>query len=645
MSAKILVVDDETDVELLIRQIFRKKIRQQEFEFVFASNGVEALETVRNDPGIDLVLTDINMPEMDGLTFIAQLRDLNLMLKPVIITAYGDMDNVRRAMNRGAFDFLTKPLDVHELEFTIDKSLQHVRQSRDNLRLQDEKEAAKEESKAKSVFLASMSHEIRTPLNAIVGMTDLLNETDLDESQSRYVSILDSASEALLALINDILDLSKIEAGRLELENFQFNLIDMLEKVIDMMSIRCSEKGLVLTLAVDSAVPRIVIGDPTRIRQVLINLVGNAVKFTDAGEIRLEVAPITREADAILLHFAVVDTGIGIPEDRCKHIFESFSQVDSSVSRKYGGTGLGLSICERLIFMMAGRIWVDSTIGAGSSFQFEISLEIPETPDPELLVPTTRDPDAARLLDSRVTCIPRLRILLVDDSEHNRIVIQHYLKTSKHEIVPVENGELALTAIKESTFDLVFMDMQMPVMDGYTATAEIRKWEIENGLAPKPIIGLTAVALRDEVRATLDAGCTETLTKPVRKAQIVDIISKYAGRASNKAAPDAEEMADPGSGPHTVRVSSELEDIVGPYLSDMNEEVEVYRKALAQKDYETIRIHGHRMRGSGGAYGFEQLTDLGRRIEAGAVNHDDAALGPLIDEFTSFLGELSVVYE
>jgi len=338
-------------------------------------------------------------------------------------------------------------------------------------------------SLAKSDFLASMSHEIRTPMNAIVGIADLLAKTPLSEEQDKYVQIFRRAGDNLLNLINDILDLSKVEASQLELERTGFSLHDLLEKVREMVAGRASEKGLTLALEIAPAVPQDLIGDPTRLRQVLLNLLGNAIKFTESGEVALRV---TKDADSEApgaLRFTISDTGIGIPGEKLGTVFERFTQADSSTTRRYGGSGLGLTISKRLVELMAGRIWVESGVGRGSVFSFTVPLEIWTRPARRAMEPIGADPEPA---------LAALRVLLVEDSPDNRIITVAYLRDTPYQIEIAENGAIAYEKFIASRYDLVLMDRQMPVMDGLTATRAIRAWGQANQRPPAPIIALTA---------------------------------------------------------------------------------------------------------------------------------------------------------
>ena len=522
-------------------------------------------------------------------------------------------------------------------------------------------------TRAKSAFLASMSHEIRTPMNAIIGMTDLLQETSLTSDQEQYMGRLSSASTSLLGLINDILDISKIEAGHVELESVPFDLHDLVDKTAEMMAIRARTKKLELIALVHPDVPVFVTGDPTRLRQILVNLVSNAIKFTEHGEVVIRVEPAESEPGSF--RCSVTDTGIGIAQEQLQTIFDRFTQLDSSSTRKYGGSGLGLSLTKHLVELMSGHIEVDSRLGVGSTFSFVVRLPVAPTPDsaPKPPVPeirgrrilvvddtstnrlvarvhlsrlgalvieaesgssalaeldraqhrgepidlaimdyhmpgmnglelarairerpayaalplimhasdirgeasqckqeldikayTYKPVSRTRLLESlaialgqssslhrpaaevptqpgrELSALPPLRILLVEDLEDNRDLVALFLKDTPYRIEEAENGEIAVQKFQSSAYDLVFMDIQMPVMDGRAATVAIREWEHEHRRPPTPILALTANALKEEADLSLAAGCTAHLTKPIKKNALLTAITDYAHTSKDR---------------------------------------------------------------------------------------------------------------
>ncbi|MNJ93393.1 Autoinducer 2 sensor kinase/phosphatase LuxQ [compost metagenome] len=388
------------------------------------------------------------------------------------------------------------------------------------------KDDALKSSHAKSEFLARMSHEIRTPMNAIMGMAELLRETKLNKDQEYYITIFCKAGEVLMSLINDILDISKIEAGEVSIENIPFDLRKLLNDVQDMIRPKSLEKGIDFSFEVGPGISSFLMGDPTKVRQILINLVSNSVKFTERGSIRVKVIKNPTKKDNLI--FSVTDSGLGIPSSTQHLIFQKFSQADSTITRKYGGTGLGLAISKSLVELMGGQIWFKSREGLGTTFFFTIPYR------EQFLNPTTQKPLElkASTLDFAQTP-PRdpnkkVRILLADDTEDNRTLFIHYLKNGPYEIIEADNGLDAVNKIKSNKFDIVFMDVQMPEMDGYAATAAIREWEQENHLNPLPIIALTAHALSDDRQKSLRVGCNDHVTKPFKKDTLLGVINRYS---------------------------------------------------------------------------------------------------------------------
>jgi len=595
------------------------------------------------------------------------------------------------------------------------------------------------------------------PMNAIIGMADLLWETSLASEQREYVRIFRKAGSQLLDLINDILDLSKVESGHLVLENIDFDLGEVLDKTLEMMAIRAHEKGLELALRIAPEIPTALVGDPARLRQVLINLIGNAIKFTEQGEVIVRIERDPEDAAAGALRFAVCDTGIGVPEETRELIFAPYSQVDTSTTRKFGGSGLGLAISREVVELMQGRIWAESSIGAGSTFYFTARFAVGGKPplrvpsglmdlkDVKTLViddNTTNRlilremlsqwgavvteaeggeqglsellraeqaavPYALVLLDCRMPAVDGfqvaeqihqhptmagttilmltsdnrvgdfarsrdlgvaaylvkpvkraelleaiqearagvaalvepaapgsvledaqgLRILLAEDSPDNVLLIQSYLKASGCSVDLACNGEVALQMFISGTYDVVLMDVQMPVMDGYSATRRIRQWESENRARPVPILALTAHALPEEVQKSLDAGCTAHLTKPIRKATLLHAIEEHTvGRVH-------------------VRVDSGLAELVPGFLENRRRDVEAIAAALAHADYENVRILGHNMKGSGAGYGLNRITEIGASLEQAAGRREPEEIRARAAELARYLDGLHVEYE
>jgi signal transduction histidine kinase len=530
MVPKILVVDDEPDLEIMVLQRFRKSIRNEQVTFLFAHNGQEALDCIEANPDIDVVFTDINMPVMDGLTFLSRLRELGIKgTKAVVVSAYGDMGKIRTAMNSGAFDFIIKPIDFEDMEITMNKAIEEVtvikRGEMLTKQLADSeinRDRAVQSEKFKQQFLANMSHEIRTPMNAIIGMARLTLNTQLDDTQRKYLNGIRQSGENLLVIINDILDFSKMEAGKLELEQINFNLSDTLQTVCDTLKFKAEEKNITMKLVLDEGIPAWLVGDPVRLNQIILNLAGNALKFTEQGSVTIHASVVGLFTDTARIRIEVSDTGIGIAADKLATVFESFSQASSDTTRKFGGTGLGLTISKELIELHQGEIGVFSKLNEGTTFWFEIPYAIG----------VKLEENAHEM--PKTTKLENIRILLVEDNEFNQMVAIDTLE----EMIPgvmivvAENGKVAVEKVSNTAlddgmkypFDIVLMDVQMPVMDGFEATQEIRK--LEGTLSAIPIMALTANAVKEEIEKCTQVGMNDFVTKPFNPELLLEKMAR-----------------------------------------------------------------------------------------------------------------------
>jgi PAS domain S-box-containing protein len=483
---------------------------------------------------------------------------------------------------------------------------------------------AEKANRAKSDFLANMSHEIRTPMNAILGMADLLWETPLAGDQREYVRVFRKAGGQLLMLIDDILDLSKVESGQLALETLRFDLGEMLDRTLQMMAGRAREKGLELIVRIAPDVPRDLIGDPGRLRQVIVNLVGNAIKFTRVGRVTVDVARDPADPTPGSLRFTVADTGIGMPADARELVFAPYTQVDSSTTRRFGGTGLGLTICRRLVELMQGRIWAESDLGVGSTFSFTIRLATGDA--------RTRIPPLSGGADETEAPVPplagaaALNILLVEDSADNVALFQAYLKASGCVADVACDGGLALEKFRSKRYDLVLMDVQIPVMDGYATARAMRERERETGAAPVPLVALTAHALPEDAGRSIDAGCTAHLTKPIRKSAFLAAVEEHALKRVR------------------VRVDASLAPLMPAFIANRHLDAVALAAACDAGRFEDVRIIGHNMKGSGSGYGLVRISEIGDGLELAARRKDAKRVRALEGELTQYLAALRIEF-
>ncbi|HEY4364142.1 MAG TPA: ATP-binding protein [Bryobacteraceae bacterium] len=479
------------------------------------------------------------------------------------------------------------------------------------------RDAAEASSLAKSQFLAKISHDIRTPLNAILGAADLLARTTLDSSQAGYVRMFQRNSRHLVSLINDFLDFAKIEAGAVRVENVPFRVREIVEDATATFREPAYRKQLTLEAEVDADVPEAALGDPLRVHQILLNLIGNAVKFTPlSGRVEVRVHRV-RGADADRLRFTVCDNGLGIRAADHHRVFAAFEQSANQDAGSRDGCGLGLAICKHLVEIMGGEIGVESCEGAGSTFHFELPLVEAQAPEP-FSEPLLRD----RALPYEGTG-ETPRILVAEDTEDNRLLLTYYLQGEPVEVHFLQNGREALDAVcGGQEFDLVLMDLDMPVMGGLDAVRAIRAWEKDTRSPPIPIVGLSAHAMREAVRACLDAGCAAHVAKPVDKETLLSTIRRYR---RSRGAPSG--------------ISQQVAALVPKYLASKIKQTAEAQGHLAAKDFEPIRRFGHNLKGTGAGYGFPQLEVIGAQIEKSAIGQDEQIISEQLEALRLFLSQ------
>jgi signal transduction histidine kinase len=507
----ILVMDDSQASLDLIKDI----LDDDDLRIATARTGKAALKKARANP-FDLALLDIVMPDINGFQVFSELKKSRETsgIPVIFITAKNDEANTIKGFKAGAMDYVTKPFNEAELKARIRN---HLELKRSKEKLVRAKEDAEKGSRVKSEFLANMSHEIRTPISGILGVVDLLKGTNMDEEQKGLLQIIESSTDLLLTIINDILDLSKIEAGKMTLEEIPFDLAKNLEDVLALFRMKAREKKLYINLEIDDEVPQVLKGDTVRIKQVFMNLISNAVKFTKEGGVTVHITVKKEEKEHVVLFCEVKDTGIGIDKESKEKLFTAFSQADLSTTRKHGGTGLGLAISRNLTRLMDGYIGVESEYGKGSSFYFTLRLR--KGDKKELKDKTT---ESEKLLGpSR-----KFDILLVEDNAINQKVSTMLLKQLNQTVDLAENGKVAVDKVQEKAYDVVFMDLHMPLMDGYEATERIRDTEKQQGRQPSFIVAVTANAAQEDKERCFNVGMDEYIYKPFKKKNLIAIFNR-----------------------------------------------------------------------------------------------------------------------
>ncbi len=513
----ILIVDDVPENLKIVALM----LKASNYELALALNGPTALK-ILDENKIDLVLLDVMMPEMDGFEVCKRIKE-NFQTKdiPVIfLTAKTEIEDIVKGFKLGGADYISKPFKKDELLIRVQNHVKLAATKKklilSNQELIKAKEKAEHAEKAQFEFLSTMSHEIRTPLNAVVGLTNILLLEEPKQSQIEYLSTLKFSSQNLLNIINDILDYNKLAINKVFLEQIDFNIFDIIKGMHYAMESLAKEKQIELKYSVDPNIPEIIVGDSTRLLQIINNLISNSIKFTKKGIVSIDVLKIFETDRFVKLKFIIKDTGIGIPKDKLNTIFEEFTQASSNTTREYGGTGLGLPIAKKLLKIMGSDIHLESELGKGSAFSFDLQFVIGEKRSVE-------NRDVVVEFDDS---LKGKKILLVEDNKINQMVTKKFLKEWECETKIAENGQIAYEMIFQENFDAVLMDLHMPVMDGYESTRIIRNQKDER-FQKLPIIALSASALGEIEIKTKKFGMDDFLTKPFVPFQLFSTLVKH----------------------------------------------------------------------------------------------------------------------
>lgn len=630
---RILIVEDD-----IIDQRQMKRVLSQSNLLVnttivdSAKNAINVL----TQEDYDCCFLDYLLPDSNGIDLVKKLREKGVKIPIVIVTSHtgdsGDLPD--RAIKAGATNYITKSLITPEGITLI------IRNSINMRKVENELEASKEEAlklaHVKQDFLANMSHEIRTPLNAIIGFSDLLHKTALNEKQNNYLDAISISSKNLLVLINDILDVSKLEKGKLALERKAISIKKIIGDVVTLNSQAAKIKGLKLLSSIDHEIPEAVLGDATRLTQILINLISNAIKFTRNGNIKIEVIAEDITAEDATLLFSVRDTGIGIPKEKIAHIFERFTQAESSTTREYGGTGLGLNIVKMLVDLHQGKINISSELGQGTEFSFKICYRIADST--ELEITNEKENVKSQNLEG-------LKILVVEDNQLNQMLAESYITKNNGAVDIAENGIKAIERLKDNNYDCIMMDLQMPKLDGYQTTDLIRN----NLKLETPIIACSAHFQEEEREKAKEVGMDDYITKPYSEELMIQLILNYTKNENVKIKVTEEpEISPTDDFEHILKTLEEkqgktfISKLVHIYKNGISEAIDELKNGIENSDLKILRAKAHFLTGSLSVLNLQYGHNLATQVENFAIENYTEETKALAAQLIHYL-EISLV--